>query len=101
MASKENFYNMANFYEQMKVVMSAILANKGGLDIDNYAGRFFAADVVEFLTAYGEKVGDDPQTKELVEKYKAELEAARHLTTPSKKPVYEMTLEEFEKFMNI
>ena len=96
--SVESFNHMAAFYEQAKTVMSAICANKGGLDMDNYVGRFFAADVAEFLVAYGEKSGADP---ELLKKYQEEFETVRDLVTPSKKPVYEMTLEEFEKFMNI
>ena len=89
----ERFGNLAAFYEQLKIVMAAICVQKGGIPIDNYVGRFFVADVLEMLVASG--VG--PQT----EKYKEEFDRVKDLVTPSQKPIHEMTLEEFEKVMNI
>ena len=80
--------------------MSAICADKGGLDIDNYVGRFFAADCLELLVEYGKKIlPANPQIAKDVEKYSKDLELVRDQITPSKKPVYEMTLEEFERFI--
>ena len=60
----------------MAMMMSAICVQKGGIALENYVGRFFAADTLEFV-------------------------AVKDLTTPTQKPIYEMTLEEFEKIMNI
>jgi hypothetical protein len=83
--------------------MSAICVEKGGMPIENYVGRFFAADVLEFIVSYGERM-DLSENKEvlgLIEKFKSELEKVKDLITPSQKPIYEMTLEEFEKIMSI
>jgi hypothetical protein len=103
--SAEKFLQLANFYNQMLAVMSAICVRKGGIAIENYAGRFFAADVVQFLAEYGEKAAagnnSSPQIKALSAQLREEYEKNKDLTTPSQKPFYEMTLEEFEKIMNI
>jgi hypothetical protein len=54
------------------------------------------------LNGYGEKLKtNDTKLKALVKKYHAEYEAVKDLTTPSNKPIYEMSLEEFERVMNI
>ena len=37
----------------------------------------------------------------LVNRFSAQFERVRDLTTPSQKPIHEMTLEEFERVMNI
>ena len=89
----ERFNGLVNLYELMKTIMSAICVEKGGLDIDNYSGRFFAADLLEFVIAYGEKSGAD------VSKLRAEMETKKEWITPSNKPIYEMTLAEFEKML--
>ena len=99
----QNFVKIANFYNQLLTVMSAICVEKGGMPIENYVGRFFAADVLEFIVSYGERM-DLSENKEvlgLIEKFKSELEKVKDLITPSQKPIYEMTLEEFEKIMSI
>lgn len=101
----QNFIKMANFYNQMSMMMSAICVQKGGMSIDNYVGRFFAADVLEFVYEYGrrlvERGGVAPDVVALVEKFRVQYERVRDLTTPSQRPIYEMTLEEFERLMNI
>ncbi|MCL2737297.1 MAG: hypothetical protein FWE17_00330 [Alphaproteobacteria bacterium] len=89
----EKFDELAAFYEQMKTVMAAVCVRKGGVPIESYTGRFFAADVLEMLVSMG--------GKERAGKYANELAAAKELVTPSVKPMHEMTLEEFEKVMNI
>ncbi|MCL2538249.1 MAG: hypothetical protein FWF34_01475 [Alphaproteobacteria bacterium] len=103
MTNIEKFNNLAGFYEYMKTVMSAIATQKGGVPIENYAGRFFAADTLEMLVAMGGKIGTsaDEKTRGQIEKYRAEFAEISDWVTPSKKPVHEMTLEEFEKVMNI
>jgi len=93
MSPAERFSNLAAFYEQLKTVMAAICVQKGGIPIDNYVGRFFAADVLEMLVSSG----SGPQA----ERYKEEFVRAKDLVTTSQKPIHEMTLEEFEKVMNI
>jgi hypothetical protein len=102
MTAEERYLRIAGFYEALKTLAAAIRTQKGGIAPENYAGRFFAADVLEMLDAYGKKLGAaDAKMKALVRKYQAEFEAAKNLTTPSSKPIYEMTLEEFERVMNI
>jgi hypothetical protein len=75
--------------------MSAICAQKGGIDIENYSGKFFLADLLEMIVGYGEKVKAD------VTDLKKELENKKSLLTPTNKPVFEMTLSEFEKVFGI
>ncbi|MDR3208504.1 MAG: hypothetical protein LBT45_01500 [Rickettsiales bacterium] len=89
----EKFNALAGLYEKVRTVMSAICVEKGGIDIDNYSGRFFAADLLELVVAFGEAAGAD------VSELKAELEAKKDNLTPSSKPIYEMTLAEFEKLI--
>jgi hypothetical protein len=102
MSPTERFNNLANFYEYMKTVQSAICVNKGGIPLENYVGRFFVADTLEMLNMYGGKIGQtDAAMAAKIAKYKQEFEKMRELATPSQKPIHEMTLEEFEKVMNI
>ena len=89
----ERFGELARLYAETKAVMSAICVRKGGIDMDNYPGRFFVADLLEFVVAYGEKAGAD------VSRLRAELEKAADDVTPSAKPIYEMTLAEFERMI--
>ena len=102
----QNFIKFANFYNQVAKAMSAICVNKGGIPFENYVGRFFAADVLEFVVEYGERLiksnKDVPaDVVSVLERFRAQFKHVHDLTTPSEKPIYEMTLEEFEKVMNI
>lgn len=103
----QNFIRLANFYNQMAMMMSAICVEKGGIALENYVGRFFAADTLEFVAEYGRRLMADrritvPQdVAAVIEKFAAQAAQVKHLTTPTQKPIYEMTLEEFEKVMNI
>ena len=102
----DNFIKLANFYNQTAKVMSAICVTKGGIAMENYVGRFFAADVLEFVVEYGERLlkskkNVSADVVSVVEKFRAQLAHVHSLVTPSQKPIYEMTLEEFEKVMNI
>lgn len=105
--SVQNFIKLANFYNQMAMTMSAICVQKGGVAMENYVGRFFAADVVEFIYEYGRRLQDaahgslGADMDMLIERFRVMHERTRDLTTPSQKPIYEMTLAEFEKLMNI
>lgn len=105
--SVQNFIQLANFYNQLTTVMAAISVQKGGIAIENYVGRFFAADVLEFITEYGTALESKkdaavtPEVSALVVRFKDEYEKVKDLTTPTQKPIHEMTLEEFEKVMNI
>ena len=102
MTDQERFKTLSNFYEHMRQIQSAICVAKGGIPLENYAGRFFAADVLEMMIAAGDKIkAADADTKAKMERYRAEFESVKNLVTPSQKPVFEMTLEEFEKVMNI
>ena len=102
MTNIERFNNLAGFYEYMKTVQSVICVNKGGIALENYVGRFFAADVLELIVAYADKMGPATgPTKAKVAQYRKEFEFAKQFITPSEKPIYEMSLEEFEKMMNI
>ena len=102
MAKYDKFLELADFYNKLSVIMPAICINKGSIPVENYTGRFFAADVLEFIAAYGEKLNaSDADTKSLVAKFRAEADRVKDMRTPSQKPIFEMTLEEFEKVMNI
>ena len=102
MTAEERYQRIAGFYEALKTLSAAIRTQKGGIAPENYVGRFFAADILEMLNAYGEKLTtNDARLKAAVKKYHAEYETMKDLVTPSNKPIYEMTLEEFERVMNI
>lgn len=99
------FINLIKFYNQLMVVSSAVCVKKHGIPMENYIGRFFIADVLEFIVEFGSKLNKDNlldnSLKKALEALEKQLESSKDLVTPSQKPVYEMTLEEFEKVMNI
>lgn len=102
----QNFIKLANYYNQTTMLMSAICVQKGGIAIENYVGRFYAADVLEYVVEYGRRLlqstpNISPEIASLVERFAAQFERVRDLTTPTQKPIHEMTLAEFEKLMNI
>jgi hypothetical protein len=93
----EKFENLAAFYEQVKTIQAAVCVRKGGIPIEGYAGRFFAADVLEMIISAPPSAIDAKR----MEAYKKEFESVKDWVTPPVKPIHEMTLEEFEKVMNI
>ena len=103
----DNFIKLANYYNQTTMIMSAICVQKGGIPMENYVGRMYAADVLEFIADYGRRLKEDKKitipadVANAIERFHAEYERVKGLTTPSKKPIYEMSLAEFKKFMNI
>ncbi|MCL1785765.1 MAG: hypothetical protein FWG39_01265 [Alphaproteobacteria bacterium] len=97
MGKVEKFENLAAFYEQMKTVQAAISVIKGGIPIEGYAGRFFAADVLEMIVNGPAGAIDAAR----MDAYRQEFESVKEWVTPPVKPMHEMTLEEFEKVMNI
>ena len=103
----QNFIKLANLYNQMTMVMSAICVQKGGIAIENYVGRFFMADVLEYISEYGRRLLDDKKmtvpadVANVIQKFQSQYEMVKDLTTTTQKPLYEMTLEEFERVMNI
>lgn len=102
----QNFIKLANFYNQMAVTMSAVCVSKGGIALENYVGRFFAADVLEYIVEYGRRLSAMNQNlpadvKTVMALFEKKFERIKDLTTPTQKPIYEMTLDEFEKVMNI
>ena len=103
--SVQKFIKLANFYNQMVSLMSAICVEKGGIQMENYVGRFFVADVLEYIVEYGRRLkeaGPVPADVERVMKiFQEKFESVKNMVTPTEKPIYEMTLEEFEKLMNI
>ena len=104
--SVQQFIKLANLYNQTMMVMSAICVQKGGIAMENYVGRFYAADLLEYIVEYGGRLIEEdknlaPEIKGLIEKFRAQYQRVKKLTTPTQKPMHEMTLEEFEKVMNI
>lgn len=102
----QNFIKLANFYNKMAMMMSAICVQKGSIALENYVGRFFAADTLEFVAEYGRRLMQgrtklSPDVVAVIQKFQKQYEQVKHLTTPTQKPIHEMTLEEFEKIMNI
>jgi len=103
----QTFIKLANFYNQMATIMSAICVRKGGIAMENYVGRFFAADVMEFVVEYGKRLSAknaaalSPEVSAVIARFAKEYKKVQSLTTPTQKPIHEMTLQEFEKVMNI
>ena len=103
----QNFIKLANLYNQMTMVMSAICVQKGGIAMENYVGRFFLADVLEYVYEYGRRLIEvnknsvPPDVASVINRFGEQYEKVKGLTTPTQKPIYEMTLEEFERIMNI
>lgn len=104
--SVQQFVKLANYYNQTAMIMSAICVQKGGVAVENYVGRFFAADVLEYIVEYGRRLiaaekNLSPEIVTLINRFAAQFERVRDLVTPTQKPIHEMTLAEFEKIMNI
>ena len=104
--SVETFVKLANFYNEMTTVLSAICVEKGGIAMENYVGRFFAADVLEYIVEYGNRLKKTgavigPDIANVMDLFAKKFENVKDLVTPNQKPIHEMTLEEFEKIMNI
>ena len=105
--SVQNFIKLANYYNQTAMMMSAICVSKGGIALENYAGRFFAADVLEYVAEYGRRLMQDganqvpPEVVNVIKRFQDQFQSVRDLVTPTQKPIYEMTLAEFERLMNI
>lgn len=103
----QNFIKLANYYNQTAMMMSAICVQKGGIAMENYVGRFYAADVLEFVSEYGRRLVADKSiavpadVAAVIERFQKQFDMVRHLATPTQKPIYEMTLDEFERLMNI
>ena len=103
----QQFIKLANYYNQTAMLMSAICVQKGGIPIENYSGRMYAADVLEYIVEYAKRLRADGRiaipadVARAMEQLNVQYERVKHLTTPTQKPIYEMSLAEFEKFMNI
>ena len=101
----QNFIKLANFYNQMLTDMSAICIEKGGIKMENYVGRFFIADTLEYIVEYGRRLTEAGNVPEdvvrVIKIFQQKFEGVKDMVTPTEKPIYEMTLEEFEQKMNI
>jgi hypothetical protein len=83
----QNFIKLANYYNQTAKTMSAICITKGGIPIENYVGRFFAADVLEFVVEYGERLVKStkdisPEVVSVLKRFRAQFDHVRSMTTP-------------------
>ena len=104
--SVQTYVKLANFYNEMTRILSAICVEKGGIALENYVGRFFAADVLEYVVEYGNRLKKSgvklsPEIVSAMNLFEKQFSGVKSLVTPNQKPIYEMTLEEFEKIMNI
>ena len=104
--SVQTYVKIANFYNEMTRILSAICVEKGGIALENYVGRFFAADVLEYIVEYGNRLKKSgaklsPEIVSAMGLFEKQFNGVKSLVTPNQKPIYEMTLEEFEKIMNI
>ena len=102
----QRFIKLANYYNQTAMLMSAICVQKGGIAMENYVGRFFVADLLEYIVEYGRRLQAAeknlaPEVVALINRFSAQFQGMRDLVTPTQKPIHEMTLAEFEKIMNI
>ena len=99
-----NYIKFANFYNEMSRILSAICVEKGGIALENYVGRFFAADVLEYIVEYGNRLKQSGETLDAnlagaMDLFEKQFERVKDLVTPNQKPIYEMSIEEFEKIM--
>ena len=104
--SVQQFIKLANLYNQTAMIMSAICVQKGGIAMENYNGRFYAADLLEYIVEYGRRLvamdkNLSPDIINLVNRLAVQFDRVKGLKTPTQKPIHEMTLAEFEKVMNI
>ena len=102
----QTYIKLAGFYNEMSRVLSAICVEKGGIALENYVGRFFAADVLEYIVEYGNRLKKsgaqiDSNLSNTMDLFEKQFEGVKSLVTPNQKPIYEMSIEEFEKIMNI
>ena len=69
--SVQQFIKLANFYNQTAMIMSAVCVQKGGIAMENYVGRFYVADVLEYIVEYGRRLiaVDKNLSPEIVEAY--------------------------------
>jgi len=62
---------------------------------------------LEFVAEYGRRLMADkkqeltPEIISVINRFNENYERVKDLTTPTQKPIYEMTLAEFERLMNI
>ena len=75
----QNFIKLANYYNHTTMLMSAICIQKGGIAIENYVGRFFAADILEYIVEYGHRLTKhnndiSPEIKSLIERFEQQFE---------------------------
>lgn len=102
----QNYIKLANFYNEMSRILSAICVEKGGIALENYVGRFFAADVLEYIVEYGNRLKQSGETLDAnlagaMDLFEKQFERVKDLVTPNQKPIHEMSIEEFEKIMNV
>lgn len=102
----QQFIKLANYYNQTAMLMSAICVQKGGIAMENYVGRFYVADVLEYVVEYGRRLKSQDNNlaeniSQLIDRFSAQFEHMRDMVTPTQKPLHEMTLAEFERVMNI
>jgi hypothetical protein len=62
--------------------------------------------LLEYIVEYGRRLVEhdkklSPEIVKLVERFTVQFEKVQNLVTPTQKPLHKMTLEEFEKVMNI
>ena len=96
--SVQHFIKLANYYNQTAMLMSAICVQKGGIAMENYVGRFWGADVLEYIVEYGRRLmasgqSLSPEIVAVINRFAAQFEHVRSLVTPTQKPIHEMTLE--------
>ena len=84
----QNFIKLANYYNQTAILMSAICVQKGGIPMENYVGRGYAADLLEFVAEYGRRLKSDGKVKiptdvlNVINRFNSEYERVKNLTTP-------------------
>ena len=107
----QRFVKLANYYNQTAMLMSAICVQKGGIAIENYVGRFYMADVLEYVLEYGRRLVAQnknvaPEVVALINRLAAQFEKVKSLTTAHRpKPLLqiyqtELHISVFTKVLN-
>lgn len=111
----QRWLSLAKFYSNFKTIESVICIEKGGIPLERYIGRYFGADVLEYLLKLGmylikvenidaefaKYIKGNFSLKSELQKLQKEFKPIADLVSVSEKPIQKMTLEEFAKSFKV
>ncbi len=111
----QRWLSLVKFYSNFKTIESVICIEKGGIPLERYIGRYFGADVLEYLLKLGmylikvenidaefaKYIKGNFSLKSELQKLQKEFKPIADLVSVSEKPIQKMTLEEFAKSFKV